>query len=284
MGFRRELLLLLACVSCGPGRLLGSEESTSTSSSTSETESESESGESGEPADTGESLGTDETGTDSTGFMPPILETLVEDCDPWNPDCPDGEKCVPYTGEGGAWEGNKCVPVLGDQATGEPCTFEQADSTDNCDATGFCWEQTCHAFCMGSPEMPECPEFQVCPISSEGTIALCFPLCDPVVQDCEQGMGCYFNGTDFFCIPTAEPTIPSGEPCEFVNSCEVGSVCIDATLMPDCMGTGCCGEFCDLELGDAQCAGVPGTSCVPFWEQNMAPPGFEHVGVCILPP
>jgi hypothetical protein len=284
VGSRREvLLLLLACVSCGPGRLGTTAQSSSVGSST--TQSESTESASSDSASS-ESGDTAEPTTQTSGLTPPGPETLIEDCDPWSPACPDGEKCVPYTNDGGEWTGHKCVPVLGDHATGESCDYEDISSTDNCDATGFCWEGTCHAFCMGSPEMPECPDGAECPISSDGVIALCFPTCDPILQDCPEDFACYFTGEAFFCIITAEPpgTVP-GEPCEWVNICQAGSICLDAAVMPNCNDSlGCCGEFCDVELGDAQCAAVPGTSCVPFWEVGMAPAGFEHVGVCILPP
>jgi len=42
--------------------------------------------------------------------------------------------------------------------------------------------------------------------------------------------------------------------------------------------------FCDLELGDGPCAVVPGTSCLPFFPEDMAPLGSEHIGVCIIEP
>ena len=56
-----------------------------------------------------------------------------------------------------------------------------------------------------------------------------------------------------------------------------------AEVLPDCQGSGCCTPFCEVMLGDAQCDAVPGTSCVPFWEEGLAPEGYEHIGVCVVP-
>jgi hypothetical protein len=53
--------------------------------------------------------------------------------------------------------------------------------------------------------------------------------------------------------------------------------------LPACPAMSCCTAFCELGLGDAQCDAVPGTSCIPFFELGAAPPGYEELGVCLLP-
>ncbi len=268
------ILLLLACAACAPTPATPGEGESGTSATTSETESGSTSPET--ETDGGEGM---ETGIPS----PSDLGSIVE-CDILAQDCAVGDKCVPFSAGGGTWDDYKCVPVLGDQATGESCNYDGiVEATDDCDASGFCFEGTCHAFCTGTLESAECPEGQYCSISS-GPLVLCLSICDPTMPDCAEDEGCYWLNSNFTCAPTLEPAGGPGEACEFTNACDPGSICIDAPMMPDCDSTGCCGVFCELGLGDMQCADVPGTTCVGFWEEEMAPEGFEHVGVCMLPP
>lgn len=279
------LTILLGSVGCGPPRIgsgpsegegeTGSDPTSSSSESTSE-ESTSE-----------ESAGT-ESGTMSTthGFLPK-LDMEGSECGLFMQDCPEGEKCVPYSSMGGNWNANKCVPVLGEQEPGEPCWHGGAgEGTDNCDETGVCWNVmevdgelhgTCHAFCSGTADDPQCPPNSTCLIS----LTLCIPDCDPILQDCGPGLACYWAVSNFLCIFTTQ-NIPAGQPCGYINDCAGGLSCINADALPECAGAACCSPFCDLELGDAQCESVPGTSCVPFFP-DMPPAGYEHVGVCMLP-
>jgi hypothetical protein len=233
----------------------------------------------------------DSAETDPTGFVPPEPD-FPSYCDPFNQDCPEGEKCVPYSWtDGGAWDASKCVPVLGDQATGEPCTYAgTAQALDDCDATGICWSVmevdgelvgTCHAFCTGTADDPECPEGNACHTPGDATDTLCYPTCDPVAQDCNEGIACHHMGIHFLCVFATQ--LPPGAPCGYFNDCAGGNLCTDAEALPACDGSACCTPYCDLGLGDDQCAAVPGTLCVPFYEQGMAARGYEHVGVCIVP-
>jgi hypothetical protein len=298
-------LVLLCCVGCGPPRLTGTA-GDSSSTDISSTDSSSTDGNSTDASST-DANSTDGNSTDASStddgsetsdtlnFVPiGDLIGLLE-CDPFEQDCPHGEKCVPYASTGSWWDANRCVPVLGSQAVGAQCTFTNiVEANDDCDETSFCWNATemegemvgtCHGLCTGSLEMPECPDGHHCLLSSDSVVTLCFPQCDPITQDCVDGIACYWSGSAFICTQTLElPGTPPGQPCGWVNDCEAGSLCVDTSLMPDCLGSGCCASFCDLGLGDAQCAAVPGTTCVPFWEQGMAPADLEHVGICVLGP
>jgi hypothetical protein len=297
--FKLVALTLLACA-CGPGglRVNSSDEtstndststSTSSSSSSSSSSSETSTSESTDPGET-----TDPSDTfDTLGFVPEYDEFWGSECDPFAQDCDDGEKCVPYASSGSNWDASKCVQVMGDQAVGEPCSYAGAEEgTDDCDATSMCWNVmdidgelvgTCTPFCMGSADAPECPEGSSCNLSGDGVLTLCIFDCDPLLQDCAEGLACYWANSNFSCIFTTQD-IPPGDPCGFVNDCVAGNICLDATTLPSCNGAACCSPFCNLELPDQTCDVLPGSTCVPFFEDGMAPPGDEDIGVCIVPP
>ena len=234
-----------------------------------------------------------ETGMDPTDFVPDFDVPASEGCDSFLQDCPAGEKCVPYGSTGGNWDAFKCVTVMGDQGLGEPCTYDgTAEATDDCDENTGCWDVqdidgeaigTCHAFCMGSPDDPQCPEGSSCLISGSGSINYCILNCDPLIQDCGPGLACYWTNSQFNCVFTTQD-IPLGDPCGFINDCAGGSACITAEVFPDCAGSACCSNWCDLDGPADQCDGLPGTECVPFFpDPDDAPPGSENVGICILP-
>lgn len=287
--------VLLGVAACGPPRLLSS----SGDGDANENDEDTGAGETTAPIDEGSDEGSDEdtqdptTGTTSLTFLPGHDVSSLVECDPFEQDCPDGEKCVPYGSTGSTWDAFKCVPVLGDQASGEPCTHGGlVEATDDCDELSHCWDVddvegepvgTCHTFCSGTEDNPQCPPMSQCLISSNGTPALCISICDPVVQDCGAGRACFWANDGFNCLFTTED-IPPGEPCGYVNDCAVGSNCTTAEVMPNCAGSACCSPFCHLMLGDQQCADVPGTTCVGFFAENMAPPTYEHVGLCLSPP
>ena len=70
----------------------------------------------------------------------------------------------------------------------------------------------------------------------------------------------------------------------YANPCNQGLFCADAAAVPNCQGAqGCCSEFCDLNEAN-MCSGMGmGQECVPWFEEGMAPPGYDHVGGCVIP-
>jgi hypothetical protein len=226
------------------------------------------------------------TTEDESGGFVPHTEFGGESCqcDTWAQDCPEGEKCVPYAMDDDGWDCSKCVPVLGEQAAGEACSYDgPVEGTDDCDASSWCFtnegEGTCYAFCEGTPDDPECPDGLRCWVSNYGNINVCVPACDPFLQDCEPGTGCYWSGDIFGCIFVAAEGY-DGEPCEGINGCSGGWVCADAAV-PGCEGT-CCTPFCDLKLGDEYCP--DGTGCISLFDAGEIPAGYEDVGICMQPP
>lgn len=231
---------------------------------------------------------------------PPHCNGNME-CDLFAQDCPIGEKCTPWANDGSEnWNATRCVPVAPDpDQPGDPCTAEDesASGLDSCDQGSLCLDVddetlmgTCVALCTGTLEMPTCePEGTVCAISNE-VLPLCLPACDPIAQDCPMGDGCYPIQGVWACANDASDGAGYGEPCEFINVCTPGLVCLDGSEVPPgeaCEGmAGCCTEICDITdpAGDMQCMGAPGGQiCEPWFEAGQAPAGLENVGVCRLP-
>ena len=229
-----------------------------------------------------------EDDTTSLGFVPDEDVIGVSECDPWMQDCPEDEKCVAYGSTGGNWDANKCVPILGDGQTGDPCTYDgTAASTDTCGAGNWCWNVNeegtgvCTALCTGSPDDPLCDPGYGCSIANNGSITLCLLSCDPLLQDCPvEGESCFYDFSGNFVCAFEISNLPVGEPCGFINDCAGGGICLGAEVLPDCAGASCCAGYCDLS--DPLCS-VAGTECQALFEEGTAPPGYEDVGVCIIP-
>ena len=237
----------------------------------------------GESAST---FGTD-TNTDTAGFVPDNDVVGVSECDPWTQDCPDGEKCVAYGSTGGNWDANKCVQIIGDGSEGDPCTYDGTTaSTDSCGAGTWCWnvnednEGVCTAFCTGSADDPVCEPGYGCSIANNGSIILCLLSCDPLLQDCPGTDSCFYDFSGNFVCAFGTSDLPAGEPCGFINDCSGGNVCLSSEVLPECAGASCCTEFCDLL--EPTCT-IVGTECQAFFEEGAEPPGYEDVGVCIIP-
>jgi hypothetical protein len=203
-------------------------------------------------------------------------------CDVYQQDCPEGEKCRPYDSTGVGFDAQKCVVVTGDQMPGEACTSEgPSDAPDDCDETSTCFEGICRSFCSGTADNPSCADGFGC-ADEFGSVpfGVCLPTCDPLAQDCEtETDSCYWTSEQFLCSPSG--SIPFGEPCGFVNDCSAGSACVATELIPNCLGTACCSPFCNLEQPD--CASLPGTECVAWFEPGQAPAGLELLGSCLVP-
>lgn len=219
-------------------------------------------------------------------------------CSLFAQDCPDGEKCMPWANDGGdAWNATICVPV--DDSPGQPgdeCAVEGSgvSGVDDCDLGSMCWDVdpetnvgTCVPMCTGDASAPICENPDTsCTIANEGNIVLCLPVCDPLLQDCAEGQACYPIADQWNCAPDASGEMgSSGDPCEYINACDAGNICLGAAAWPGCVGSaGCCSPVCDVEdpQGDAQCPG-DGQTCQVWYEEGASPPGYEAVGACALP-
>jgi hypothetical protein len=282
--------LALLGLACGPPKLAGDVDTGDV-----DAEEETSGGDAGDSSTTSSSTETSTADSGATLTFVPVVEDAIGPigCDSFEQDCIEGEKCVPYASTGTYWDGNMCVPVMGEQPAGEPCIYSgKVESTDDCDATSFCWDVqdvegelvgTCRPICTGTEDSPECPEGSQCLLASDGVIFLCISTCDPILQDCEEGFACYWGNTAFNCLLSTQG-IPTGEPCGFIDDCAGGNNCTSGELLPSCLGSACCSPFCPLGVGDQACEVLPGTTCAPFFEEGAAPPGYEDVGVCLVPP
>jgi hypothetical protein len=254
----------------------------------------------------------DESGGDDN--MPPLEEGGLDqgfidtpdgggvsfECDLFAQDCPAGEKCMPWANDGGpSWNATRCSPLDPNPAqVGDECMVEGSgvSGIDNCDIGLMCWNVdenalgVCEDMCTGSADNPICenPD-DVCSIANDGAIVLCLASCDPLIQDCQiENEVCYPINEDWACAPDASGEMGAyGEPCEFINACDQGSVCVGAAAFTNCAGaTGCCSNVCDINNAnaDADCQALDaGQACEPWYIEGMAPPMMEDVGVCALP-
>jgi len=255
----------------------------------------------GEVMDTG---GSDGPG-DSSGGPPPgegFIETpdgggATNECDQWVQDCPEGEKCMPWANDGGsAWNSTRCSPVSDDPGQiGDECTVDGSgvSGLDDCDVGSMCYyvdPETnigqCVGMCFGAPEAPLCDPGFACSNPNNGVLTLCRPTCDPLLQDCTNAACLPAAGNDaFVCIVDASGEAgAAGDPCEFLNACDPGNACLDASAVEGCKAAGCCSEFCDITDADPDgfCSGA-GSTCQAWFEEGEAPPTYMHVGVCALP-
>jgi hypothetical protein len=249
----------------------------------------------------------DDSDADTRGVttVPFLLEPdtpgPMYECDIFEQDCRPGEKCTVWASGGGVLpNASRCVPVVDDPVgTSEPCHVQDTplSGLDDCELGDYCWEVdpktlegVCVAFCVGDVSNPQCEDPSLeCTICGDSCLPLCLPMCSPVAQDCPEGSACYPNQHAWYCAPDASGELGGyGDPCEYVNVCDPGLLCLESSVVPACEGPiGCCTEICDITdpTGDLQCAGAAeGQICQPWYEDGAAPPGYENVGVCALPP
>ena len=118
-------------------------------------------------------------------------------------------------------------------------------------------------------------------------LPICLPGCDPLAQDCEGSNLCIPSTSDdgFVCVLDASGGMsPYGTPCMYANACNPGLMCIvsEAVPEPDCASASyCCSPICDTDATNS-CPGT-GQECESLYEEGMAPPGYENIGVCAVP-
>lgn len=241
------------------------------------------------PPDVGSASDVDSATTSTTTTDGDPTGGVGEDCDPFLQDCPDGEKCNPWANDGGtAWNADGCFPVDENPGgVGDACLVEGSGTSgiDNCGIGSMCWNVdaenngTCVNLCTGSPEEPLCDDAATaCAILNDGVLPVCLPVCDPLLQDCDDGEGCYSVNDAFFCFPDGSGDAGLAlDSCDYVATCDPGLACIEGDLVGGCDSVGCCTPYCDLTV-PASCGGD--STCMPFFPEGQAPAGLENVGYC----
>ena len=239
-------------------------------------------------------------GEDSSFIVVVDLSDGANGCDPFEQDCPRGEKCMPWADDGGdELNANRCTPIAPlTGSVGDPCTVEGSATSgiDDCELGAMCWHVdpdtntgVCIALCQGNESNPVCADPQTqCVIANDGVLTVCLPTCDPLLQDCTDDDACTAVNDFFACFPDGSDVLGAfGDPCESFDGCDPGLFCAAAFSVPSCVGGGgCCSSFCDLNAGDpdAQCPGqAGGQSCLPWYAEGQAPPGDEDIGACAIP-
>jgi hypothetical protein len=232
--------------------------------------------------------GTDDGDDDGGAFVgePDIPDVAL--CDPWLQDCPEGEKCIAYDSDGnGAVDANRCQPVVENpKSPGDPCTGTSPDN-DDCDETSYCGnngDQVCIAFCTGSPQDPQCEPGFICAIDNDGVLISCTEQCDPLLQDCASDNAICMEATGmlgFNCVGSWDQPTQIGEACIYINACAKGLACV--YNVPGCADA-CCSPYCNTSGDWSECDALPtpGAECIPWFDQPV--PGYENVGVCVVPP
>lgn len=239
-------------------------------------------------ANDGTSGGDPDDGPDDTGggFVTPPDGGVVGQCDPYQQDCPKGEKCTSYVSTPGqpTVDATRCAPIVGDDLWGEPC--ERMADNDTCAAGFFCMTEvsgntgigTCLEYCSVGIE---CEFGGECFAFNDGVLPICQVTCDPILQDCPAGQGCYAAFDDFVCaMPgAAEGSGNDGDACFSIQSCNPGLICRGGTAGCDMDGA-CCTPICELSGPPEQCP-EPAESCIAALDDPS--PGLEDVGYCGIP-
>ena len=222
-------------------------------------------------------------------------------CSIYEQDCAMGEKCVPWSDQPDLVPDEiRCCAIEGEpKEIGDACTVNGyfGSCLDDCNVGSFCLDPfdtgqgTCQKFCAGSATNPTCDPDESCLIYFAG-VPMCFDKCDPLVQSCGEGMGCYPDeeaacGTGFICLPTIAGDGTYGDLCWLLSGCAPGFICVYSDFLPDCIGSvGCCTSLCDVSGPDSCADFNPDIECVSWYYSGDEPPSasLQNVGVCALPP
>jgi hypothetical protein len=95
--------------------------------------------------------------------------------------------------------------------------------------------------------------------------------CDPLVQDCPGGQGCYPDFVDGYLCANAGGIGVYGE-CQFINDCAPNLACVNSSANSSCNQAveGCCIAFCDVSF--PSCPGLE--TCISLGI------GDPNVGLC----
>jgi hypothetical protein len=236
---------------------------------------------------TSESAGEFEDDAGQDEAEPPDLPQ--PECDPRrSDDCPSGQKCS-YVADGEFGPTDRCVELLGEKLEGESCV--QIGDSDDCAAQRICWATDADGnggICVGFCDTGLTCELdgELCSVANGGLLPLCLPRCNPLVQDCIDGWGCYPDpGQRWVCdLDRSGAAGAHGEACECINCCDPGLACMAGVTVDaeGCGGdgaAGCCAVVCNTDAVEDSCP-TELEDCDPFYEPDALLMGYENVGIC----
>lgn len=293
--------LVIAVIACGPenpGQTAtteapGATTTTSASGAATTTSSTPTTSAASSDVPTGPSTLSGSTDTQDFVMMPDLPSPVA--CDPWNDTCPRGQKCKPNDEDG--WQA-LCADIDDDPAgIGEACESSELASFDDCPDGSMCFgfnrgpdSLRCTPMCEGTPDAWSCADVcSGCIKYEDGLFGVCPVRCSPLADDCPAGLRCvtYVFEPRFFCFLPSQSAFGAGEPCPDSFSCEAGTTCLPANMLPSCAGEFCCTPVCDLTQPDPCDAAYPGTICAawptvnPDFHAECLPP---EQGLCMAAP
>lgn len=154
----------------------------------------------------------------------------LSQCSPFDQDCGENEKCVPFPTDGGIAAASACVPVARDtNELGEACNRDPvALAVDTCGAGAVCMggfgrrTGVCVELCEGSDNNPVCGDGLRCVLSSNGA-PYCLPTCEAEGSDCDGVCTASPFDTVKSCVP--EPGLPELLEACGERGCEDGFTC-----------------------------------------------------------
>lgn len=240
------------------------------------------------------------TSETTTGVPPETTGELIP-CNINLQDCPEGQKCSVFAmSPDDLFQGMfKCVPLdPNPQPPHAPCdVFEDpADGTDNCELGSICLFPDaggvgeCFSFCnFNTPPICQPPgDLCIGATCQSCTWSYCDTSCDVLdPAACDPGELCAPGiENSWICIPDSSGDAgQQDDPCEFVNDCDPGFVCLEPAMVPECNGDqGCCTTACDVDAPNTCPNKDQGAICKPWYPDGTAPsPELAKVGVCATP-
>ena len=212
-------------------------------------------------------------GTDGSTGDPFFCPVVNEPCDAFAEDsCGAAGECRPY-GFDGEFAGVACVeqpPAAQPLALGDTCSHTCPDfwGEDACPPRSICDPfsdaPTCVPLCGGSFPDYDCDEGMACEVHNvpSDSFGICRPECNLLLQDCPKGQTCVPDPKSGAptCYPAPVDGPQQGEPCEFINACAVGYVCVPPGVADCDTGIGCCTALCEVD--EDEC--TDGLVCDPF--------------------
>lgn len=223
----------------------------------------------------------------AAGFVPRLDVPDDARCSLQLQNCPTGTKCMPWANDGVVTLNDTYCSPLADRPNpiGAACAVEGSIFTgiDDCIRGAICWNVdqmtntgTCFELWRGDAEHPICVDPSTVPLYTDnGFGTVCVPHCNPLVQDCFDGQGCYPYWDLFACLSDVSGrTGAPADPCDGFADCDPGTACVEA---PECDAAACCVPFCDTTAPECP----DGTACTPWYaDESHAPPALDNVGIC----